>query len=99
MSEKYNGWTNYETWRIHLEIADDEIQALGQGEANFASELDLIEHLKEHVDDVLTKFGELTDGLALDYARAFVSDVDWYDIAQHAIQDNPALIAGEEDSA
>ena len=22
MSEKYNGWSNYATWRIHLEIFD-----------------------------------------------------------------------------
>ena len=74
MSEKYNGWTNYATWRINLEIIDGiEIEAKINDEA-----------LQEIVEDVVFSQYELGNGSHLieDYARAFVSEVNFYEIAQ-----------------
>jgi len=74
MKEKYNGWTNYATWRINLEIID-------------GIEIDTIicaEYIKEYIEDVVFGQYELGNGSRLveDYARAFVSEVNFYEIAQ-----------------
>ena len=82
---RYNGWANYATWRINLEICDDITSSL-IGEQTFESVYALSEYLKDGVDDILTNYGEL-EGLAVDYARAFVADVDWYEIAGHYVDE------------
>jgi hypothetical protein len=74
MNKEYNGWTNYATWRINLEIID-------------GIEIDTIicaEYIKEIVEDVVFSQYELGNGSHLieDYARAFVSEVNFYEIAQ-----------------
>ena len=74
MNKEYNGWTNYATWRINLEIID-------------GIEIDTIicaEYIKELVEDVVFSQYELGNGsyLVEDYARAFVSEVNFYEIAQ-----------------
>ncbi len=92
---KYNGWTNYETWRVNLEICDDYMQSLAQDGMTFTDVNTLAEYLKDYVDEVLTNFGQVEDGIALDYARSFVSDVDWYEIAEHGVE--AGLIESEED--
>jgi hypothetical protein len=74
MNKEYNGWTNYATWRVNLEIID-------------GIEIDTIicaEYIKEHVEDVVFGQYELGNGshLVEDYARAFVSEVNFYEIAQ-----------------
>jgi len=71
---KYNGWTNYATWRVNLEIID-------------GIEIDTIicaEYIKEYVEDVVFGQYELGNGshLVEDYARAFISEVNFYEIAQ-----------------
>lgn len=79
---KYNGWTNYETWRVNLEICDDLVSSMIEDERKFDSVGELADYLSEAVDDVLTGYGEVETGLALNYARAFVSEVNWYEIAE-----------------
>ena len=74
MNKEYNGWTNYATWRINFEIID-------------GIEIDTIicaEYIKEYVEDVVFGQYELLNGSHLieDYARAFVSEVNFYEIAQ-----------------
>ena len=74
MNKEYNGWTNYATWRVNVEIID-------------GIEIDTIicaEYIKEYVEDVVFGQYELSNGshLVEDYARAFVSEVNFYEIAQ-----------------
>ena len=74
MSKEYNGWTNYATWRVNLEIIDGiEIETKMCAES-----------IKEIVEDVVFSQYELGNGshLVEDYARAFVSEVNFYEIAQ-----------------
>lgn len=68
---KYNGWTNYATWRVNLEMID----------GYEFHEPQTAESLKEFVE--LCAFDHIEDGIAKDYARAFLSDVNWYEIANH----------------
>jgi len=74
MKEKYNGWTNYATWRINLEVIDGMEVDTKQCAAS----------IKEIIDDVVFSQYELGNGshLVEDYARAFVSEVNFYEIAQ-----------------
>jgi len=65
---KYNGWTNYATWRVNLEIFDG-------GNWDRYSAQDLKEFVQDHLEST-------SSGLALDYALAFIDDVNWHEIAK-----------------
>ena len=90
---QYNGWANYATWRVNLEIFDGmSASDLTGKRVNSASEvkdacadyaLNLIEDLSEK-------------GLARDYAVAFLSDVNWWEIANHLMADENEEETGEE---
>jgi hypothetical protein len=81
----YNGWTNYETWRVNLELIDGlDPRDMGWGEMGKA---DLKDALKEYVNEILDSSS--SEGIALDYARAFISSVDWWQIARHMIEAYP----------
>ncbi len=70
MDTKYNGWTNYETWRINLEIL---------GDINFKKPV-TIKQLKSIVEDEVF----ILDKKKMeDYARAFISEVNFYEIERH----------------
>lgn len=74
---QYNGWTNYATWRVNLEIFDGfDIEEIGWHKLDI---YDLAQSLKEHANDTLEMEGK--EGIVLDYARAFVSEVNWHEIA------------------
>jgi hypothetical protein len=82
-SDRYNGWTNYATWRVNLEIFDgmDVYEAFSIIEDDDASEL--ASALKQYADELLTMNGE--SGLVVDYARAFLQDVNWHEIAEYML--------------
>ena len=76
----YNGWTNYATWRVNLEMFDG---------GDFASDndlgaYDLGQRLRFWAEDLLA---EQASGMVLDYALAFLADVNWCEIAEHMIVD------------
>lgn len=88
MTDKtYNGWTNYETWRINLEIFDGfEKQEM----FNLTLDAwDLRHVLQDYAEEVVTMSMQDPNApsLALDYAMAFLSDVNWHEIAKHMIAD------------
>jgi hypothetical protein len=77
----YNGWTNYSTWRVNRELIDGlDPRDMGWHKLD---RYDLASALKDYVDDILET--STPEGIALDYARAFVSDVNWYEITGHMI--------------
>jgi len=81
----YNGWTNYATWRMNLEMFDGAIAS--DFDYNPESEyalLELCEELEYHVDVVLSE--EEGSDLVHDFAKAFVSDVNWAEIARSLIE-------------
>jgi hypothetical protein len=74
-NEKYNGWTNYATWRVNLEVVQD----IDLSEVDYDFTADMI---KEIVEDVVySEHNEWT--LMKGYAHAFLSDVNYYEIAHH----------------
>ena len=77
----YNGWTNYATWRVNLEIFD------GQDPEGFDLTQDayyLGKDLKAYAEELIIETS--SEGLARDYALAFLSDVNWTEIAEHVIE-------------
>ena len=73
--EKYNGWTNYATWRVNLELFDG-YEVEHEIEASYVEEL---------AEEYIFSTGE--DSLQADYARAFIADVNWQEIAEHITED------------
>ena len=69
---KYNGWANYATWRIHLEIVED---------IEFETH-QTAEDIKEIVESVVLDQLPKDVGLAYDYAAAFIDQVNFYEIAE-----------------
>jgi len=92
--KKYNGWTNYATWRVKLEIWDGDYYT-GKDEA-FDSLYEFSEWIKERTDEIVGEYGKIENhgksSLAMDYARAFLDDVNWYEIAQSLADDNPLIV-------
>jgi hypothetical protein len=76
-NEKYNGWTNYATWRVNLEIFDGM-------HSDIDGEKVTAESCKDYAEEMLSENGE---GLALDYAMAFLANVNWHEIAGHLNED------------
>lgn len=78
-NSNYNGWTNYATWRVNLEIFDG---FDAQGYSN--DEYELSQQLRDYAEEVI--FIDVPDGLARDYAFAFLQEVNWMQIAKSVIQ-------------
>lgn len=70
VSNNYNGFTNYETWRISLEMFEG---------ITFDKKVNE-EELKQMAQETIELQG---GGLALDYALAFIDSVNWFEIADN----------------
>ena len=95
----YNGWTNYATWRVNLEICNDDLDGIAQDVSagyrdRFADTTELADYLKDTAEEVLTMDGTSDESLAYSYAMAFLSDVNWYEIASHWTDE---LVQAEEE--
>lgn len=86
----YNGWANYETWRVNLEMFDG-VTASDLGVTlNEEVEKDeqvrvLADILEQEAADIIESQTE--DGLARSLALDFLSRVDWVEIAEHIVDD------------
>ena len=65
----YNGWTNYATWRVNLEMFDGSDQFWSADSA------------RDFVEEII--IDSTPEGVARDYALAFIADVNWHEIAEH----------------
>lgn len=86
----YNGWPNYATWRVNLEVFDgataDDIMGSGlDGVDRDEDAYKLQAALKEHAEYIICE--QASEGLARDYALTFIQDVEWYAIAYHMIDE------------
>jgi hypothetical protein len=80
MAEQYNGWTNYATWRVQLEIFDG--LELGEWNIEELNARDLADWMREHAETHVVETSK--HGIARDYAMAFLSYVNWNELAEHA---------------
>jgi hypothetical protein len=83
----YNGWTNYATWRINLEIFDGFDPVEYYSNADMEDAYKLGDSLKDYAEQVIFECGECSqNSLAGSYALAFLSDVNWTEIASSVIE-------------
>ena len=89
MEKGYNGWTNYETWRVNLEVLD------GIDYSGFLADLraedreEMLEAVARHLEDTTYELMEWPE--ANTFAHGIVTDflgkVDWEEIAAHHVDD------------
>ena len=91
----YNGWTNYATWRVNLEVLDGfdytESGFEGLSIEDTSDIWDLSEYLRGYAEECIFSSAHDERGrssLMEDYARAFLQDVNWYEIARNMIRDH-----------
>ena len=95
--QKYNGWANYATWRVHLEFFDgmdphdirDQISGMELHEVGYHAketcEQFIYDSLPESIDS--GKRGDLTPvSMVRGWAVAFLFDVDWREIAEALLE-------------
>jgi hypothetical protein len=76
--ERHNGWTNYATWRVNLEIID----GIDWRECEHVD----ADYIKSLVEDIV--FSQHEESLMSDYANAFLSEVNYHEIAEHIINES-----------
>ena len=70
--KKHNGWTNYATWRVNLELVSD-IQF---------DEPTTAEQMADIVESILFDNQMVSSGYVESYARAFLDQVNYHEIAE-----------------
>ena len=73
---KYNGWTNFSTWKVNLEILSD---------MEFEEQVSA-DYLKDLVEEIVFEDSDINT-LQSGYAQAFLSDVNFYEIANNINED------------
>ena len=78
---KYNGWTNYETWKVNLELVDSESLAemLKDYEPEFSN---FVEMVRDSVSEIAYLDTE-QNTFAASAVYNFLNAVNWYEIAEH----------------
>lgn len=115
MTQKtYNGWTNYETWNAALWLDNDqnsyeharELTQEAIREARDEHDDDLAHHAARRLADLLQEVFE-SDAENLpsqsswmaDAVNAYLSEVDWYEIAEHYLADEDLKAKDTEDES
>ena len=102
MSEKHNGWANYETFivytwmnneqafqRMFMNMWKESYEQAGERDYFTKEEEAVIimaERLKEHFEELMYKSCDDIPGVLKDLLNGALSDVDWWEIAQHSTE-------------
>lgn len=76
--EKYQGWTNYWTWKYNLEILNEEYWRELIEEGQFSSIYDLSQAIKDDANEIA---GQVSPDWAQYWIDAAFSEVNWREIA------------------
>lgn len=83
MSQKYNGWANWETWVCNLWLGNDYYDL--QEEAQHGDVESLADALKEMTEIVI---GDVSENKFLqEIVGGFINTVDFKELAEHAQED------------
>ena len=100
---RYNGWSNYATWRVNLELFSNLLPEDVTGDMN-VDVSKLANALKEYAEELIEEGS--SEKLARDYAlaflsrqkRSFLSDVDWQEIAMGMTDDGDGTDGQDRES-
>lgn len=85
----YNGWTNYETWAVALWIDNEQstqewaLELAREAKGNDHERYELAQGLKSELEEAMPDLG---GSVWSDLLGAAWSEVDWYEIADHYLQ-------------
>ena len=91
----YNGWSNYETWRVNLEMVDGMTledfvefpESLSLNEDSDQAEY-VAELIRDYCEDLVEQQVDgLSRQLGVEIAMAFLEMVNWREIADHLIME------------
>jgi|Laugresu1bdmlbsd_1035121.scaffolds.fasta_scaffold113988_1 hypothetical protein len=86
---KYNGWSNYATWRVYIEFFDGTEGFETDREFLEMSEYDRAKYLQamvvDFIDDELTQ--SKANSMISGWVNAWIEDVNFLEIAQHLIEE------------
>lgn len=84
MSNKYNGWTNYETWNFNLWITNDESDYSHARKLTMAclNKYDLSKQLEKWAID-MAEDCSFVHGFISDMVNSSVKEVNFYEVAEH----------------
>ena len=92
--QTYNGWAGkgtrasaYATWRIGLELVNDQDYTEQFDEK--PDESTLADNIQEYVEEFVFVDDPNQERLVSQYAAAFLDDVSWYELAEHILLDWP----------
>ena len=87
MSNTYNGWSNYATWKINLELLDGLSlnDLFYDDDTNINDAYDVGQELKQYIEAII----ECDEGnpTIKGYALAFLDEVNWAEIAQNKLDE------------
>ena len=95
---EYNGWTNYQTWRVYQEIivarewTEEDLEKIKEDVSVLERYIDaLVEKVvfEEYEEAVIKGKAGGNFGLMEDYAKAFLDNVNYREIAEAIKEDNP----------
>jgi hypothetical protein len=91
-NKKYNGWTNWETWNCNLHFDgsfDDHAQDCwdeAEADSTFSRDESAALALKDIIEEIVREYVYQTEGsdtgLLGDMVGGYLSEVNWYEIAQ-----------------
>ena len=85
-NKEYNGWTNYETWNWNLWYGDSFTAEDFDGMDGDTYKIS--KYLENWTEDYAEEIGIWKDnGFFSDVVRASISEVNFYEIAEHFVED------------
>ena len=95
LDNKYNGWTNYETWNFNLWITNEE------ADYNYALEMagestdkwELSKKLEEWAENMAEDYKHIEQfsGFIMDMINSSIKEVNFYEVAEHLWEDNKGV--------
>lgn len=88
-SKAYNGWSNFETWRVYSDFLHDAAETFASFPEEYESVSAYADALKAYVQNQLDSFktlvlisGTQSENLLVEYLQFFIDRVDYMGIAE-----------------
>ena len=87
----YNGWTNYATWKVNLEIFEEIDLIYDYCEQHYqqCGQLPTVHHIREYLEQFIEEIldSEINTDFLYSCAHSFLMQVNYYEIAKTHYED------------